>query len=157
LGALNENGLLRWDESFLDGSFAPAKKGALRSAKPSGARERSGWYWQTVKVFRWEFGWKVPLRQKLRLRKPRWVKSRSRKRGAVHDKSRSGDRRRRVRFRSPAPAAQEAGYRTDRPLSQEQQETAVRRWTQTPPLQAALDRRTNQCVAGAVPEIVGSS
>ncbi len=45
LGALDENGRLRWDESFLDGSFAPAKKGALRSGKPSGARERSGWYW----------------------------------------------------------------------------------------------------------------
>jgi hypothetical protein len=52
LGALDENGLLRWDESFLDGSFAPAKKGASRSGKPSGARERSGWYWQMVKVFR---------------------------------------------------------------------------------------------------------
>ena len=90
LGALDENGLLRWDESFLDGSFAPAKKGASRSGKPSGARERSGWYWQTVKVFRWEFGWKVPLRQKLRLRKPRWPKSRSRNRVAVRDRSRSG-------------------------------------------------------------------
>ena len=27
LGALDENGLLKWDETFLDGSFAPAKKG----------------------------------------------------------------------------------------------------------------------------------
>jgi transposase len=71
LGGLDEEGLLRWDETFLDGSFAPAKKGARQSVKPSAARERSGWYWQTVKVFRWEFGWKVPLRQKLRLRKTR--------------------------------------------------------------------------------------
>lgn len=78
LGALDENGLLQWDETFMDGSFAPAKKGALRSVKPSVARERSGWYWSTVKVFRWEFGWKVPLRMKLRLRKPRCAKSRSR-------------------------------------------------------------------------------
>src|SRR4029077_13344037 len=54
LGALDEGGLLRWDETFLDGSFAPAKKGALPSAKPSGARGRSGWYWSTVKVFRWD-------------------------------------------------------------------------------------------------------
>src|SRR3974377_2255384 len=75
LGALDEEGLLKWDETFLDGSFAPAKKGALPSVKPSGARARSGWYWSTVKVFRWEFGWKVPLRRKLRLRKPRWRKS----------------------------------------------------------------------------------
>src|SRR5947207_3114343 len=71
LGALDEEGLLKWDETFLDGSFAPAKKGALPSAKPSGARGRSGWYWSTVKVFRWEFGWKVPLRTKLHLRRPR--------------------------------------------------------------------------------------
>ena len=75
LGALDEEGLLKWDETFLDGSFAPAKKGALPWGKPSGARARSGWYWSTVKVFRWEFGWKVPLRQKLRLRKPRSKKS----------------------------------------------------------------------------------
>jgi transposase len=27
LGALDERGLLKWDETFLDGSFAPAKKG----------------------------------------------------------------------------------------------------------------------------------
>ena len=38
LGALDGKGLLRWEETFLDGSFAPAKKGALRSAKPSVAR-----------------------------------------------------------------------------------------------------------------------
>src|ERR1700691_1604061 len=60
LGALDEEGLLKWEETYLDGSFAPAKKGALPSGKPSGARGRSGWYWSTVEVFRWEFGWKVP-------------------------------------------------------------------------------------------------
>src|SRR6266702_3532682 len=86
LGALDEEGLLKWDETFLDGSFAPAKKGALPSAKPSGARGRSGWYWSTVKVFRWEFGWKVPLRQKLRLRKPRSPKSTSPGRKAARGK-----------------------------------------------------------------------
>jgi len=75
LGALDQEGLLKWDEAFLDGSFAPAKKGALRSEKPSVARAQSGWYWSTVKVFRWEFGWKVPLRMKLHLRKPRLPKS----------------------------------------------------------------------------------
>src|SRR5208337_1993544 len=44
LGALDAEGLLKWDETFLDGSFAPAKKGAMRSVKPSAARGRSGWY-----------------------------------------------------------------------------------------------------------------
>jgi len=42
LGGLDEEGLLRWDETFLDGSFAPAKRGASQSVKPSAARERSG-------------------------------------------------------------------------------------------------------------------
>jgi transposase len=63
LGALDGEGLLRWEETFLDGSFAPTKKGAPPSVKPSVARARSGWYWSTVAVFRWEFGWKVPLRE----------------------------------------------------------------------------------------------
>src|SRR6266702_4566976 len=90
LGALDEEGLLKWDETFLDGSFAPAKKGALPSAKPSGARGRSGWYWSTVKVFRWEFGWKVPLRTKLHLRRPRSPKFRFRGAKAVRGKSRNG-------------------------------------------------------------------
>ena len=49
--------------------FPAAKKGALPSVKPSGARERSGWYWLTIKVFRWKYGWKVPLRVKLSLRR----------------------------------------------------------------------------------------
>ena len=90
LAGLDEEGLLRWDETFLDGSFAPAKKGAAPSVKPSAARERSGWYWQTVKVFRWEFGWKVPLRQKLRLRKKRSRKSASHGRRVARGKSPSG-------------------------------------------------------------------
>ena len=87
LGGLDEEGLLQWEETFLDGSFAPAKKGAPPSVKPSVARARSGWYWSTVKVFRWEFGWKVPLRQKLRLRKPRSLKSASRGAKAARGKS----------------------------------------------------------------------
>jgi transposase len=88
LGALDAEGLLNWDETFLDGSFAPAKKGAKQLVKPSAARGRSGWYWLTVKVFRWEFGWKVPLRQKLHLRKPRSNKSASHAAKAGRGKSR---------------------------------------------------------------------
>src|SRR5450756_1675027 len=89
LGALDGKGLLKWEETFLDGSFAPAKKGARQSVKPSVARARSGWYWSTVAVFRWEFGLKVPLRQKLRLRKPRSPKSKSLAAKAGRDRSRS--------------------------------------------------------------------
>ncbi len=51
LSELNQRQQLKWSESFLDGSFAPAKKGAAESEKPSGARGRSSWQWQTVLVF----------------------------------------------------------------------------------------------------------
>jgi transposase len=54
LSELNERQQLKWSESFLDGSFVPAKKGALPSEKPSGARGRSGWWWSTARVFLWE-------------------------------------------------------------------------------------------------------
>ena len=51
LAELNERQQLKWSESFLDGSFAPAKKGAQESEKLSGARGRSGWWWLTARVF----------------------------------------------------------------------------------------------------------
>ena len=54
LSELDRKGRLDWQESFLDGSFAPAKKGATESAKPSVERAQSGWWWSTAKVFLWE-------------------------------------------------------------------------------------------------------
>jgi len=57
LAELDARGQLDWSESFIDGSFAPAKKGAPASAKPSAARARSGWWWSTAKVFLWETTW----------------------------------------------------------------------------------------------------
>lgn len=54
LSELDQRGRLDWQESFLDGSFAPAKKGATASAKPSAARARSGWWWSTARGFLWE-------------------------------------------------------------------------------------------------------
>ena len=38
-------------EAFVDGSFAPAKKGAPLSARPSGAKAAKSWPWQTAAVF----------------------------------------------------------------------------------------------------------
>ena len=55
LGELDAAGRLDWEETFADGSFAPAKKGARASEKPNAERVRSGWWWQTAKVFLWEF------------------------------------------------------------------------------------------------------
>jgi len=54
LSELDRKGRLDWRESFLDGSFAPAKKGATESAKPSVERAQSGWWWSTARVFLWE-------------------------------------------------------------------------------------------------------
>lgn len=53
LDVLEAEGRIRWEECFADGSFAPAKKGATLSARPSGERARSGWWWSMAKEFRW--------------------------------------------------------------------------------------------------------
>ena len=64
LAQLDVQGKLDWSESFLDGSFVPAKRGEPASGKPSGAKARSGWWWSTAKVFLWESGWSQPPRRK---------------------------------------------------------------------------------------------
>jgi transposase len=51
LAELDEKQYLNWEETFADGSFAPAKKGGSVSVKPSAAKVRSGWWWSTAKVF----------------------------------------------------------------------------------------------------------
>ena len=58
LSQLDEKGMLRWNECFVDGTFVPAKKGAQQSAKPSAAREQSSWYWPMARVLRSEFTWR---------------------------------------------------------------------------------------------------
>ena len=51
---LDAEGLLDWEEAFIDASFAPAKKGAPQSAKPGRGRAQSRWWWSTARVFLWE-------------------------------------------------------------------------------------------------------
>jgi hypothetical protein len=46
--ALRIRGVLDVEEAFIDGSFAPAKKGAPKSAKQSAAKDRRSWLSQTV-------------------------------------------------------------------------------------------------------------
>ena len=46
-----ERGGIELREGFIDGTFAPAKRGARESAKPSGARGPSLWPWRTAMVF----------------------------------------------------------------------------------------------------------
>ena len=48
---LLERGKLDLSETFIDGTFIVAKKGASKWERPSGAKVRSSWQWQTVLVF----------------------------------------------------------------------------------------------------------
>ena len=48
---LEQRGKINLEECFIDGSFSAAKKGALGSAKPSGARAARSWQLQTALVF----------------------------------------------------------------------------------------------------------
>ena len=61
---LYERGQIDPSEAFIDGSFAPAKKGASKSARPSGARGPRSWRLQTALVFLSPFASKVLRRTK---------------------------------------------------------------------------------------------
>lgn len=56
---LCERGGIKLEERFIDGAFAPAKKGTRRSARPSGTRGPSSWRWRTLKVFRSPRTWRA--------------------------------------------------------------------------------------------------
>ena len=64
---LRDRGKLDLREAFIDGSFAPAKKGVQKSEKPSVARGRRSWQLQTALVFLSPYPQQV-----LRLMKSRW-------------------------------------------------------------------------------------
>jgi hypothetical protein len=61
---LNERGKIDIREAFIDGSFAPAKKGVLLSARQSVARAPRSWQSQTLLVFLSQLTWKAlrPMR-----------------------------------------------------------------------------------------------
>ena len=48
---LKQRGDLDLSECFIDGTFVVAKKGASEWERPSGAKVRSSWRWQTAMVF----------------------------------------------------------------------------------------------------------
>lgn len=64
LAELDEQGKLDWEQVFADGSFAPAKKGASAWEKPNVEKVRSGWWWQTARVFLSECDLPRPHRRK---------------------------------------------------------------------------------------------
>ena len=49
---LHEQGDVDLSECFIDGTFAPAKKGGVMSARPNGVREQRLWPSQMLLVFR---------------------------------------------------------------------------------------------------------
>ena len=61
---LRMRGRLDVREAFIDGSFAPAKKGVQRSAKRNVARDRRSWPWQTAMAFPLPSASRVRLRMK---------------------------------------------------------------------------------------------
>lgn len=54
LSELDAKGILDWEESFVDATFIPAKKGARLSEKRREVRGRSAWWWSMARVFLWE-------------------------------------------------------------------------------------------------------
>ena len=60
LGELDQRGLLDWEECFIDGTFIPAKKGDLVSARHVAVRGQSLWYWSSARVYLSEFSWQLP-------------------------------------------------------------------------------------------------
>jgi transposase len=63
------------EECFIDGSFVGAKKGALPSARPSGARVRSSWQWQTALALRWPYTSNPRVRTKSSSSTPRSMRA----------------------------------------------------------------------------------
>lgn len=61
---LGERDCSLWEAVFADAMFVPAKKGAIASAKPSVARERSWWWWAAAKVFLWHSPSRRPRRRR---------------------------------------------------------------------------------------------
>ena len=64
LGQLDQRGLLNWEEAFVDGSFAQAKRGATRSVKHVMEMGQSGWWSQAAAAYRSERSSRTPTSSK---------------------------------------------------------------------------------------------
>jgi transposase len=61
---LKKRGGIDLSEGFIDGTFAPAKKGAMVWARPKGAKEPKLWALRTLSVFLSPLAQQVPVRMK---------------------------------------------------------------------------------------------
>ena len=67
---LDHQGQLDWSEAFMDGTFAPAKKGGPASERHAKVRGQSAWYWSTARVFLSECTFQLRPPRSTRSRKP---------------------------------------------------------------------------------------
>ena len=155
LGALDKEGLLKWDETFLDGSFAPAKKGAPAVGK---TKRGKGTKWMVLVD-----GQSLPLGVRLESASPHEVTLAEATLQEVSVPQPKGRPR-----QKPERVIADTAYDSD-PLRQRLQKRGIelivpyrennqqrrRRWAQIAPLQTALDRRTNQLLAWPVPTLAG--
>lgn len=79
---LPERGKLDLSETFIDGTFVFAKKGAAKWERPSGAKALREWQWQTALVFLSPF-----RRNLLRRTKSNWSSERSASDSATSDRA----------------------------------------------------------------------
>src|SRR2546426_8666723 len=145
LGALDEEGLLKWDETFLDGSFAPGrKKGLCRRENQAGQGDEVDGTGRRSRSSAGSSAGKCHSARSYACggHAPGSLGSATQRSSAA--KAGKGDCRHRLRFGPVAPALAETRHRVDRALPGEQSSPALRRWAQTAPLQAALDRRRVQ-------------
>lgn len=71
---LRDKGKINLAETFIDASFAEAKKGVKKSAKPSPVRELKSWQSATISLFRSPYPLKVLHRLRLRSLKEQFGK-----------------------------------------------------------------------------------
>lgn len=77
LDELDEEGLLNWEQIFVDASFSPAKKGATMWVRPNVEKVQSGWWWLMAKEFHLHAGPRLVELLRSKLRRQSSTKSKS--------------------------------------------------------------------------------
>ena len=153
LSELNERQQLKWSESFLDGSFAPAKKGrrsrknqAGQGDEVDGGGRRRGCSSGRPPLFCIPGG--SPARGDDAGGDPRKPAPSC---GKATAEAGARDRRQSLRQRSAAKAVAAARHRTDLPAQEESRSSGDTGWSRVTAVSTPLDRRTNHRLVGELP------
>ncbi len=153
LSELNERQQLKWSESFLDGSFAPAKKGrrsrknqAGQGDEVDGGGRRRGCSSGRPPLFCIPGG--SPARGDDAGDDPRKPAPSC---GKTTAEAGARDRRQSLRQRSAAKAVAAARHRTDLPAQEESRSSGDTGWSRVTTISTPLDRRTNHRLVGELP------